>query len=140
MVVSQAETIGKKDLSVVLGVSGQAVDKRANKENWAFKWETVRGGKRKGFFIYSLPEEVKIALAPSFTPTVQPVPPSLYKEAPSGAIELSDAETLSVTDTILWFGGHNTLGVAMIFSMVGGVISLTVTVCVCTVVFPLPSS
>src|SRR6266478_6989245 len=40
---------------------------------------------------------------------------------------VSDAETLTVTGTILWLGGQRLLGVADTLTMLGGVVSTTVT-------------
>jgi hypothetical protein len=40
----------------------------------------------------------------------------------------SDTDAETITGTILWFGGHKTLGLAATLWMLGGVVSTTVTV------------
>ena len=44
------------------------------------------------------------------------------------AVQLSEVVAETVTGTILWFGGHRVLGLAVTLVMVGGVVSTTVTV------------
>ena len=52
---------------------------------------------------------------------------------------MSDAETATVTGTILWFGGQRTFGLAVTLPMLGGVVSTTFTVTVSDAIPPLPS-
>jgi hypothetical protein len=42
--------------------------------------------------------------------------------------QLSVAEAVTITGIILWFGGHNTLGLAAVAPTTGGVLSCTLTV------------
>ncbi len=52
----------KKKISSALGVSPQAVAKRAGKEGWRFEWIRGRGGRRKDFVIKTLPVDIRTAL------------------------------------------------------------------------------
>ena len=56
------------------------------------------------------------------------------------ALQVSDAETATVTGTILWSGGQRTFGLAVTLAILGGVVSTTFTMTVSDAVSPLPSS
>jgi len=76
-----------EDAATALGITRQAVEKRAAKEGWTVEWETGSWGKRKRFEVSSLPATVQRAwldhagLGPEAR---REVPPSLipYIEAP----------------------------------------------------------
>jgi len=48
-----------------LGITRQAVQLRASRENWAFEEQTGRGGRRRLYEIAQLPADVQAALAPA---------------------------------------------------------------------------
>ena len=54
-------------------------------------------------------------------------------------LQASDAETVTATGTILWFGGQSTFGLAVTLMIFGGVVSLTVTTTISDAVPPLLS-
>lgn len=51
-----------KTIATALGMSKRAVELRANRENWPFHLETVRGGQRKVFKVSALPAAVSAAV------------------------------------------------------------------------------
>ena len=58
------ETLGMKELMVLLGISRQSIDKRALKEGWIWKevaWKG-RGGKLKKYLVSGLPAEIQAAI------------------------------------------------------------------------------
>src|SRR5678816_1640777 len=55
------------------------------------------------------------------------------------ASQMSETSTMSVTGTILWFGGQSEFGEAARLATTGGVVSTTATVVVAVVMLPEPS-
>ena len=59
----EQEQPNAKTIAHALGITFQAVQKRAGKEGWAYTEETIRGGRRRLYDIRDLPADIQAALA-----------------------------------------------------------------------------
>jgi uncharacterized protein YoaH (UPF0181 family) len=81
-------------IAAALNVSKRAVERRAQREAWAFTEASVRGGKKRYFAVDALPVDVKAAIL-----IKRPVSPKTAAAAPSPAfIESARRRYATVTD------------------------------------------
>lgn len=57
------DTYTSQELALILGVTKRAAEKRAAKEEWPFREETARGGRRRLYLSHGLPEAVRARVA-----------------------------------------------------------------------------
>jgi putative transposase len=72
-----------EDLHKILGISKQAIHKRASKEGWQYREVTVRGGRQKLYSFASLPNDVKQKIIHHIIEKMQNITPSQIAEIPT---------------------------------------------------------
>ncbi|MCC7484591.1 MAG: transposase [Burkholderiales bacterium] len=61
--LSIAATVTSHEIAAALGIIKRNVERRAEKERWAYQEELVRGGRRRRYLVAGLPIDVRDALA-----------------------------------------------------------------------------